>query len=88
MTGPNSAFEPTAASVPLAVPGLWPSAAAQRDRSPDAVGEVMARNARYVHTNLEARDWQALASFYQRAFDHHRTARIAVGAGGHRRRLS
>jgi len=28
----------------------------------------MARNARYVHTNLVARDWQALAAFYQRVF--------------------
>lgn len=28
----------------------------------------MARNARYVHTNLVARDWRALASFYQRVF--------------------
>jgi predicted enzyme related to lactoylglutathione lyase len=28
----------------------------------------MARNARYVHTNLVARDWQALAGFYQRVF--------------------
>jgi predicted enzyme related to lactoylglutathione lyase len=28
----------------------------------------MARNARYVHTNLVANDWQALASFYQRVF--------------------
>ncbi|MBI5879192.1 MAG: VOC family protein [Chloroflexi bacterium] len=25
-------------------------------------------NARYVHTNLVARDWRALASFYQRLF--------------------
>jgi predicted enzyme related to lactoylglutathione lyase len=25
-------------------------------------------NARYVHTNLIARDWQALAGFYQRVF--------------------
>ncbi len=28
----------------------------------------MARNARYVHTNVVARDWRALASFYQRVF--------------------
>ena len=28
----------------------------------------MARNARYVHTNLVANDWQALAGFYQRVF--------------------
>jgi catechol 2,3-dioxygenase-like lactoylglutathione lyase family enzyme len=28
----------------------------------------MAFNARYVHTNLVANDWQALASFYQRVF--------------------
>jgi glyoxylase I family protein len=29
---------------------------------------MMARNARYVHTNIVARDWQALAAFYQRVF--------------------
>lgn len=28
----------------------------------------MIRNARYVHTNLIARDWQALAKFYQDLF--------------------
>jgi catechol 2,3-dioxygenase-like lactoylglutathione lyase family enzyme len=28
----------------------------------------MARTARYVHTNIVARDWRALASFYQRVF--------------------
>jgi catechol 2,3-dioxygenase-like lactoylglutathione lyase family enzyme len=28
----------------------------------------MARNARYVHTNLVANDWQVLAGFYQRVF--------------------
>jgi catechol 2,3-dioxygenase-like lactoylglutathione lyase family enzyme len=28
----------------------------------------MALNARYVHTNLVAQDWQALAAFYQRVF--------------------
>jgi predicted enzyme related to lactoylglutathione lyase len=28
----------------------------------------MVRNAQYVHTNLVARDWWALASFYQRVF--------------------
>jgi catechol 2,3-dioxygenase-like lactoylglutathione lyase family enzyme len=28
----------------------------------------MARHARYVHTNLVADDWQALAGFYQRVF--------------------
>ena len=28
----------------------------------------MATNARYVHTNLIARDWQRLAEFYQRIF--------------------
>jgi len=28
----------------------------------------MAANARYVHTNIVAHDWQALASFYQRVF--------------------
>lgn len=28
----------------------------------------MARNARYVHTNLVANDWRALASFCQRVF--------------------
>jgi catechol 2,3-dioxygenase-like lactoylglutathione lyase family enzyme len=28
----------------------------------------MTRNARYVHTNLVANDWQAVASFYQRVF--------------------
>ena len=28
----------------------------------------MARNVRYVHTNLVANDWQALAGFYQRVF--------------------
>lgn len=28
----------------------------------------MALNARYAHTNLIARDWQALASFYERVF--------------------
>jgi catechol 2,3-dioxygenase-like lactoylglutathione lyase family enzyme len=28
----------------------------------------MARNARYVHTNLVAHDWHALASFYRRVF--------------------
>ncbi len=29
----------------------------------------MAVNARYVHTNLVARDWRRLAEFYERAFD-------------------
>ena len=28
----------------------------------------MARNARYVHTNLVANDWRALAEFYRRVF--------------------
>jgi catechol 2,3-dioxygenase-like lactoylglutathione lyase family enzyme len=28
----------------------------------------MARHARYVHTNLVANDWQALAGFYERVF--------------------
>ena len=28
----------------------------------------MVQHARYVHTNLVARDWRALASFYQRLF--------------------
>jgi predicted enzyme related to lactoylglutathione lyase len=28
----------------------------------------MVRNAQYVHTNLVARDWRELASFYQRVF--------------------
>jgi len=28
----------------------------------------MARNPRYVHTNLVARDWQTLAAFYRRVF--------------------
>jgi predicted enzyme related to lactoylglutathione lyase len=28
----------------------------------------MAKNARYVHTNLVATDWRVLASFYQRVF--------------------
>jgi predicted enzyme related to lactoylglutathione lyase len=28
----------------------------------------MARHARYVHTNLVANDWRALAGFYQRVF--------------------
>ena len=28
----------------------------------------MAKKARYVHTNVVAHDWQALASFYQRVF--------------------
>ena len=38
-----------------------------RWRSTNVVGWVtMVRDARYVHTNLVARDWRALAAFYER----------------------
>lgn len=49
----------------------------------------MTRNARYVHTNLVAEDWQALASFYQRVFGcevvpperHYSGATLEAGTG-------
>ena len=49
----------------------------------------MARNARYVHTNLVARDWQALAAFYHRVFGcvvvpperHYSGPTLAAGTG-------
>ncbi len=49
----------------------------------------MIRNARYVHTNLVARDWRALASFYERVFGctpvpperHYAGAALEAGTG-------
>lgn len=49
----------------------------------------MTRNARYVHTNLVAEDWQGLASFYQRVFGcevvpperHYSGATLEAGTG-------
>src|SRR6185312_4186764 len=39
----------------------------ERSRS-HLTGRAVIRNARYVHTNVVARDWRALARFYQEVF--------------------